>query len=100
MRWGTLYPNRWGGSDPFRRDPGPCIVDDTPHCACTPESVGLKQAQQQAQQQAAKNGADSLPVSPPPPAPATALPAEHAGSFTTKDYKRTVHGRKPATRAG
>jgi hypothetical protein len=24
---------------PWRTDPGPCPVDDTPHTACTPESV-------------------------------------------------------------
>lgn len=70
---------RWCGD--WRRDPGPCPVDDTPHTACTPESV-------------AAAGALTVPLHPPPAlanmlaAQATPAPVE----FTTKTYSRTKHG--------
>ena len=59
----------------YRRDPGPCPVDDTPHTACTPASI---------------SGGSSLtvPLKRPgwlPPEPTV------TGTFTTKDYTRKKH---------
>ena len=72
----------WIGFGPWRFDPGPCPVDDTPHTACTPESVGSL----------------TVPVRPPGAlagtlaalaAPAAAAPL----TFSTKTYRRATHGR-------
>jgi len=35
----VTFPCGCGG---YREDPGPCPVDDTPHTACTPESVAIQ----------------------------------------------------------
>lgn len=73
---------RWCGW--WRHDPGPCPVDDTPHTACTPESVGralvtvaLPRPPVLDRMLAAAN--------PAPPAPV---------EFTTKTYRRAKHGPK------
>ena len=65
----------------WKMDPGPCPVDDTPHTACTPESV----ARQHAITVAARRprALDQLPP-PAPPAP----------TFTTDTYRRALHGPK------
>lgn len=60
----------------WKMDPGPCPVDDTPHTACTPESV------------------DSLTVTVRRPrvldrAPEALTPVT---AFSTKTYQRKVHG--------
>ena len=58
----------WGG----KHDPGPCPVDDTPHTACTPESVALQRA----------TGGTRIVV-----------PVEPPQQFTTATYKRAIHGK-------
>jgi hypothetical protein len=57
-------------------DPGPCPVDDTPHTACTPESVALQQTLRPSQ-------TVTVVVTPP-------------RVFTTSSYRRALH--HPAAR--
>jgi hypothetical protein len=61
----------------WRRDPGPCPVDDTPHTACTPESVSR-------QITVAVQRPRVLDQAPQPVA--TAAP-----EFSTKTYRRNPH---------
>lgn len=62
-------------------DPGPCPVDDTPHTACTPESVAL----QQLRQHAPPGTVLVVPVA----RPAGLPPAGHTERvITTKTYRR------------
>lgn len=70
------------GLAPWNRDPGPCPVDDTPHTACTPESVAAR-----------KRGSLTVPIKRP-----RALEPERV-IFTTKEYKRNNHGRRIARHA-
>jgi hypothetical protein len=51
-------------------DPGPCPVDDTPHTACTPESVALQSRSPQT---------CTVVITPP-------------RVFSTGTYRRAVHG--------
>ncbi|RPJ53251.1 MAG: hypothetical protein EHM24_33140 [Acidobacteria bacterium] len=82
---------------PWSHDPGPCPVDDTPHTACTPESVARLRvplastpAHARAAQLVAERAAAVVPSpEPPPPVP-----------FTTQTYRRATHGRKRGPRAG
>jgi len=62
----------------WRHDPGPCPVDDTPHTACTPESVGRQLTVQIRRPRVL----DRMR-----PTPAPAPPVE----FSTKTYSRKVH---------
>lgn len=61
----------------LRHDPGPCPVDDTPHTACTPESVAGQ-------------------ISAPSRRPRVLDAMDHSvgPEFSTKEYKRAIHGRK------
>lgn len=71
----------WWGCGGWSQDPGPCPVDDTPHTACTPESVAAASSL-------------TVPLTPPPAlvnmqkAEAALAPVE----FTTKTYSRAKHG--------
>jgi len=55
-------------------DPGPCPVDDTPHTACTPESVAL----------ASSRSRQSCAIALAPP--------RVLATFSTATYQRAVHG--------
>jgi hypothetical protein len=55
-------------------DPGPCPVDDTPHTACTPESV----ARQPLTQSLRPSQTCSVPITPP-------------RVFSTGTYRRALH---------
>jgi hypothetical protein len=68
----------WGW---WTHDPGPCPVDDTPHTACTPESVALTQSLSPSQQ----TQACTVVVQPP-------------AVFSTGTYRRALHA--PGARAG
>jgi hypothetical protein len=64
-----------------KRDPGPCPVDDTPHTACTPESVATQHA-------------TALVVTTiQRPRVLDQMPQPEPMTFTTKTYKRATHGR-------
>jgi hypothetical protein len=63
----------WGYSR-MQGDPGPCPVDDTPHTACTPESVGGSLTVHSHRPRVLDRT----------PAPATAV----SPPFTTKTYRR------------
>lgn len=78
-------------AEPFKCDPGPCPVDDTPHTACTPESVAHQQVRtiglgtEPQQINVLRAGQKpQAPAAPEPPAPVT---------FTTKTYNRKKHRR-------
>jgi hypothetical protein len=83
------------GSSPWRRDPGPCPVDDTPHTACTPASIGPAQIVSRA----AESQTVTVPVVRPgwlgatrptgPTAPAQTVVAE----FSTTTYTSRAIGR-------
>lgn len=65
----------------FRHDPGPCPVDDTPHTACTPASVGS----------ARTAAALTVPLKRPGwlPTPTATVSAP----FTPATYRRAVQGK-------
>ena len=64
----------------WKHDPGPCPVDDTPHTACTPASVGSALT-------APARRPRTLPAV--PGVPVTELPTTMVGEpVTTKDYRR------------
>ena len=78
------------GFTPWSHDPGPCPVDDTPHTACTPESVARLRvplastpARDRAVQLLAERACATATAPPPEPPPAP--------PFTTKSYKRATH---------
>ena len=76
----------WG----WRHDPGPCPVDDTPHTACTPESVALQRAADAAL--GATTGTRVVvPVEP---------PSGVLASFSTTSYRRALHGPAIGVRRG
>lgn len=68
----------------FKPDPGPCPVDDTPHTACTPESVA---ASMQLTISGSARVSFSVPIAAPRDVPPKPAPVE----FTTKTYRRAVH---------
>jgi len=68
---------RWCGC--WRHDPGPCPVDDTPHTACTPESVAAQAAHTAQQIVRRPRVFDRAAAS--------------TTEFSTKTYRRAVHGR-------
>lgn len=69
----------------WRHDPGPCPVDDTPHTACTPESVAKQKL--------------TVPVRRPRTLDASLAaaarqltpPAQEVVEFTTATYRRALH---------
>ena len=68
----------------FRHDPGPCPVDDTPHTACTPESIGSTLVSGTRPVQSL-----TVPLKRPgwlPPAPAAAQ--QTVETFTTATYRK------------
>ena len=69
---------------PWKTDPGPCPVDDTPHTACTPASIAAKG------NSFVGPGHRPRTLPAPPAAPAApAAPSTQVGApFTTKTYKR------------
>jgi hypothetical protein len=72
----------------WRHDPGPCPVDDTPHTACTPESVAAKHAIT-----VAIRRPRTLPPPPPIPGARAELPGTIIGPpVSTKDYRRPRGG--------
>ena len=86
---------------PWRIDPGPCPVDDTPHTACTPESVAALKSRQavtvhvkrpRVLEAIARAAALRAGLEPPASQPARLEPAPL--EFNTKTYRRAVHGRK------
>jgi hypothetical protein len=70
-------------------DPGPCPVDDTPHTACTPESVGTVTAAVRRPRVLDRLLAAAT-VRDVAPSAAVATPS---AEFTTKTYRRAIHGR-------
>jgi len=69
----------WG----FKFDPGPCPVDDTPHTACTTESVAALKAAADLALGPTTGTRLVVPVEP---------PAALRVAFTTATYRRERHG--------
>jgi hypothetical protein len=83
----------------WKRDPGPCPVDDAPHTTCVPPEAGTIKSTTSATvivptarpsyltPPVSFKSVILLPAAPPPPPDAT---------FTTATYSRKVHGKKGA----
>lgn len=75
----------------FRHDPGPCPVDDTPHTACTADENVMR---------AYFTPQASVTTTTPVPAVLREMQANptvtqpEPVTFTTKTYRRALHGRR------
>jgi len=75
-----------------KHDPGPCPVDDTPHTACTPADVELR---------VSFRPQGTVTTTTPTPTQVLELRAQAQArlaaappvSFSTKTYRRALHGR-------
>lgn len=76
----------------WKHDPGPCPVDDTPHTACTPESVAALRVRAQRPRSLDKTIARLQNDQAVTPEALDVAPA--AATFTQKTYRRAVHGKR------
>jgi hypothetical protein len=84
----------------WRQDPGPCPVDDTPHTACTPESVAkgalvtrTRAPRSMAATLEAMRVRGTAGTLEPGVAPVPDVATATAPVISTKTYRRAVHGR-------